>query len=259
MHSFFLEVYDGGLTRGTQVRDLWSAAALCSIHCKATWPWSAGSCSQRSYTVCVSHALTHRREHILWTRTAWLLIEETLEENCSFSFFKAIIVLPISSHKENNTSVLVSTVTQFYEKNTERFWNSLSLTILKWYFLFSEKNWTYGQHLPSIAYFISWANMFHITSALIFPTFSSWGNLDHTYTLYFFFCDLKYFSLFCNILDALRRETHWLRQGVYEFLSSSIIDTMSVMSLDQKSRFLILGPCSSGGTVLDWVEVRRVN
>lgn len=31
---------------------------------------------------------------------------------------------------------------------------------------------------PSIAYFISWANRFHITSALILPTLSSWGNLD---------------------------------------------------------------------------------
>lgn len=33
-------------------------------------------------------------------------------------------------------------------------------------------------HSPSIAYFISWANRFHITSALILPTLSSWGNLD---------------------------------------------------------------------------------
>lgn len=30
---------------------------------------------------------------------------------------------------------------------------------------------------PSMAYFMSWANRFHITSALILPTFSSWGNL----------------------------------------------------------------------------------
>ena len=44
------------------------------------------------------------------------------------------------------------------------------------------------------------------------------------------------------------RETYWLRQCVYEFLSSSMMDTMRVMSLDQKSRFLMLGPCSSGGT-----------
>lgn len=28
-----------------------------------------------------------------------------------------------------------------------------------------------------MAYFISWANKFHMTSALIFPTFSSCGNL----------------------------------------------------------------------------------
>ena len=34
-----------------------------------------------------------------------------------------------------------------------------------------------GGHSPSIAYFISWANRFHITSALILPTFNSWGNL----------------------------------------------------------------------------------
>ena len=33
-------------------------------------------------------------------------------------------------------------------------------------------------HSPSIAYFISWANRFHITSALILPTLSSWGNLN---------------------------------------------------------------------------------
>lgn len=34
-----------------------------------------------------------------------------------------------------------------------------------------------GGHSPSIAYFMSCAKRFHITSALIFPTFSSWGNL----------------------------------------------------------------------------------
>ena len=33
------------------------------------------------------------------------------------------------------------------------------------------------KHLPSMAYFISCANIFHMTSALILPTFSSWGNL----------------------------------------------------------------------------------
>lgn len=44
-------------------------------------------------------------------------------------------------------------------------------------------------------------------------------------------------------------KAYWFRQGVYEFLSSSIMETISVMSLDQKSRFLMLGPCSSGGTV----------
>lgn len=31
--------------------------------------------------------------------------------------------------------------------------------------------------LPSMAYFISWAKRLHITSALILPTASSWGNL----------------------------------------------------------------------------------
>lgn len=29
---------------------------------------------------------------------------------------------------------------------------------------------------------------------------------------------------------------------------------MRVMSLDQKSRFLMLGPCSSGGTAFDWSQ-----
>lgn len=33
-------------------------------------------------------------------------------------------------------------------------------------------------NLPSMAYFISCANIFHMTSALILPTFSSWGNLE---------------------------------------------------------------------------------
>lgn len=37
--------------------------------------------------------------------------------------------------------------------------------------------WKPHKNLPSIAYFISCANMFHMTSALILPTFSSWGNL----------------------------------------------------------------------------------
>lgn len=31
-----------------------------------------------------------------------------------------------------------------------------------------------------------------------------------------------------------------------------MMETMRVMSLDQKSRFLMLGPCSSGGTAFDW-------
>lgn len=51
--------------------------------------------------------------------------------------------------------------------------------------------------------------------------------------------------------------SHWLRQGVYEFLSSSMMETMRVMSLDQKSRFLMLGPCSSGGTALLWKGKRE--
>lgn len=37
-------------------------------------------------------------------------------------------------------------------------------------------------------------------------------------------------------------------------MSSSMMETMRVMSLDQKSRFLMLGPCSSGGTAFDWTE-----
>lgn len=43
---------------------------------------------------------------------------------------------------------------------------------------------TMGTLLPSSAYFISWAKSCHITSALTFPTFSSWGNLNdrsHSY------------------------------------------------------------------------------
>lgn len=54
--------------------------------------------------------------------------------------------------------------------------------------------------------------------------------------------------------------TYWFKQGVYEFLSSSIMETISVMSLDQKSRFLMLGPCSSGGTVpcLAWGAATQI-
>lgn len=61
-------------------------------------------------------------------------------------------------------------------------------------------------------------------------------------------------NLFCSIFQNIKiyHVTHWLRQGVYEFLSSSMMETMRVMSLDQKSRFLMLGPCSSGGTAFDW-------
>lgn len=33
-----------------------------------------------------------------------------------------------------------------------------------------------------------------------------------------------------------------------------MMETMRVMSLDQKSRFLMLGPCSSGGTAFDWTH-----
>lgn len=40
-----------------------------------------------------------------------------------------------------------------------------------------ENNKITSQDSPSMAYFISWANKFHMTSALIFPTFSSCGNL----------------------------------------------------------------------------------
>lgn len=46
---------------------------------------------------------------------------------------------------------------------------------------------------------------------------------------------------------AKQNYTHWFRTGVQEFLSSSMIDTMSVISLGQKSRFRMLGPGSSSG------------
>lgn len=37
------------------------------------------------------------------------------------------------------------------------------------------------------------------------------------------------------------------------------METMRVMSLDQKSRFLMLGPCSSGGTAFDWTGRENKN
>ncbi len=77
--------------------------------------------------------------------------------------------------------------------------NSLFRGLLFFQFLIREETFVRGlvfsQCLPSMAYIISWANMFHITSALIFPTFSSWGNLQEEHRLGFL--QISYITYFC--------------------------------------------------------------
>lgn len=50
------------LTLGTQVPAPAGQADPAHIHCGATSPWSAGSCSQHSYIVGLSHALVGGKE-----------------------------------------------------------------------------------------------------------------------------------------------------------------------------------------------------
>jgi len=45
------------LTQDIQALGSWRKAGLCSIHCKATLLWSAGSCNRHSCTGGSFHAL----------------------------------------------------------------------------------------------------------------------------------------------------------------------------------------------------------
>jgi len=42
--------------------------------------------------------------------------------------------------------------------------------------------------------------------------------------------------------------TYWFNTGVYAVLSSSMMVTIRVISCAQKSKFFVVGPCSSLGT-----------
>ena len=55
------------LTTGSRGRRPWRSAAPWHTRCRATWPWSAGSCSRCSYTAAASRALqTHEHMRSRW-------------------------------------------------------------------------------------------------------------------------------------------------------------------------------------------------
>lgn len=54
--SRYLYVYSV-LTMGTQAQCQWMQAGPSHTRCKATWPWSAGSCSRQFCRACVFHVL----------------------------------------------------------------------------------------------------------------------------------------------------------------------------------------------------------
>lgn len=59
-----VEMMKSSLTWGIRAQLPWKLADPSHIHYTAIWPWSAGSCSLRSYTAGVFH--------VLWNKNMWI-------------------------------------------------------------------------------------------------------------------------------------------------------------------------------------------